>query len=252
MNEIEKFFSEKNTVHNITQHELIQTFDYLEAVKAFSRITYKSIYIIDYQTKAFEYVSDNPLFLCDHTPDEVRELGYAFYFKHVKDDDLKLLLRINEIGFNFYQSIVVEERKKYTISYDFHLVKGNKKSILINHKLTPLFLTDEGKIWKAMCIVSLSQNNSSGNIQIFKEGSDEIWRFDLSENEWIKNIKVKLTEREIEILLLHAQGLTISEIADKIYLTPDTIKFHRRKLFEKFAVQNITEALAYAINNKLI
>ncbi|WP_184165206.1 response regulator transcription factor [Chryseobacterium shigense] len=252
MEEINKFFSEKNTVHNLSQNELMQTFNYLEPIKAFARITYKSIYVIDYQKKTFEYVSDNPLFLCGHSPDEVKELGYAFYFKHVKEEDLELLITINEIGFNFYESIPIEERKQHTISYDFHLVKKNKKSILVNHKLTPLFLTEDGKIWKAICIVSLSQNNSSGNIQIFKDGSDTIWKFNLSENEWIKKTKIKLTDREIEILLLYAQGLTINDIAEKIYLTADTIKFHRRKLFDKIGVQNITEALSYATNNKLI
>ncbi|KFF09205.1 response regulator transcription factor [Chryseobacterium luteum] len=252
MSDIDKFFSEKNTVHNLSQNELLQTFDYLESVKAFSRITYKSVYIIDYQKKTFEYVSDNPLFLCGHSPGEVQQLGYAFYFKHVKPDDLELLLRINEVGFNFYENIPVEERKKHIISYDFHLVKDSKKNILINHKLTPLFLTNEGKIWKAMCIVSLSQNNKSGNIEILKDGSDEIWKFNLSQNEWVKSTKIKLTERETEILFLYAQGLTINEIAEKIYLTPDTVKFHRRKLFDKINVQNITEALSYATNNKLL
>ncbi|GEN71968.1 MULTISPECIES: response regulator transcription factor [Chryseobacterium] len=252
MDDIDKFFSEKNTVHKLSQNELLQAFDYLEPVKTFARITYKSIYIIDYQKKTFEYVSDNPLFLCGHSPSEVQQLGYAFYFKHVKPDDLELLLKINEVGFNFYENIPVEERKQYIISYDFHLVKDNKKNILINHKLTPLFLTNEGKIWKAMCIVSLSQNNKSGNIEILKDGSDEIWKFNLSQNEWVKSAKIKLTDREKEILFLYAQGLTINEIAEKIYLTPDTVKFHRRKLFDKISVQNITEALAYATNNKLL
>ncbi|MDN4012208.1 MULTISPECIES: response regulator transcription factor [Chryseobacterium] len=252
MDEINQFFSDRNTVNNLSQNELLQTFDYLEPVKAFARITYKSLYIIDYQKKSFDYVSDNPLFLCGHTPDEVKELGYAFYFKHVKKDDLQLLLKINEVGFNFYENIPVEERKLYTISYDFHLVKDSGKSILINHKLTPLFLNKEGKIWKAMCIVSLSQNNTSGNIQIFKDGSDDIWLFQLSSNKWEKSKKIKLSDRETEILLLYAQGLTINEIAEKMYLTADTIKFHRRKLFDKINVQNITEALAYATNNKLI
>src|SRR5690606_33987841 len=88
MDDIDKFFSEKNTVHSLSQNELLQTFDYLESVKAFARITYKSIYIIDYQKKTFEYVADNPLFLCGYSPGEVQELGYAFYFKHVKPEDL--------------------------------------------------------------------------------------------------------------------------------------------------------------------
>jgi DNA-binding NarL/FixJ family response regulator len=51
---------------------------------------------------------------------------------------------------------------------------------------------------------------------------------------------------------MHAMGLTINEIAERIFLSVDTVKFHRRKLFEKIDVHNITEALAFAINNKLL
>ncbi|RLJ31420.1 regulatory LuxR family protein [Chryseobacterium sp. 7] len=252
MEEIGKFFSNKNSISAISESENNQTSDYLEVIKAFARITYMSLYVIDYQKQNFEYVSDNPLFLCDHTPKEVETMGYAFYFRHVKKEDLDLLFKINEVGFEFYENLPVNERKLYTISYDFHLVNESKNTILINHKLTPLFLSSEGKMWKAMCIVSLSHNHASGNISIVKQGTDEIWNYDLKDSRWIKEEKVKLSEREAEILRLYAQGLTINEIADKIYVTGDTVKFHRRKLFDKMGVSNITEALSYATNYKLI
>lgn len=252
MEEINSFFSDRNTVRNISDNDIVQTGNYLEIVKAFARLTYQSIYIIDYQNKAFEYVSDNPLFLCGLTSKEVEQLGYGFYFRNVGKEDLDLLLKINEIGFDFYDKLPIEDRKNYSISYDFHITNEKKNTILINHKLTPMFLNEEGKIWKAMCIVSLSPNHSSGNITISKQDADIVWKFNLVSNKWEKDEKIKLSDRETEILRLYARGLTITEIAEKIFVSADTVKFHRRKLFEKIGVQNITEALAYATNNKLL
>lgn len=252
MEEINRFFSDRNTVKNISDNDVSQTGKYIEVVKAFSKLTYQSIYVIDYQSRAFEYVSDNPLFLCGLSAQEVEKLGYGFYFRNVGEEDLNLLLKINEIGFDFYEKLPIDERKDYTISYDFHIINEKKHSILINHKLTPIFLNEEGKIWKAMCIVSLSPNHSSGNITISKQNSDVIWKFNLKENKWEGEERIKLSDRETEILRLYAGGLTITEIADKIFVSPDTVKFHRRKLFEKIGVQNITEALSYATNNKLL
>ena len=74
----------------------------------------------------------------------------------------------------------------------------------------------------------------------------------MERNKWVEEAKAKLSDREIEILRLYARGLTITEIAEQIFVSADTVKFHRRKLFEKIGVQNITEALAYATNNKLL
>lgn len=252
MEEINKFFNDKNVINNSSQIDYTQINDYLEIAKAFSRITYQSFYIIDYEKKSFEYVSDNPLFLCGKSTDEVLKLGYEFYFKNVIREDLELLLKINEIGFNFYENIPLEERKHYTISYDFQMINEKNNSVLINHKLTPLFLTNDGKIWKAMCMVSLSNSQSSGNIFISKENSDEIFEYDLTDLKWIKKEKKKLSQREYEILSLYAGGLKINEIAQKLFITADTVKFHRKKLFEKIEVDTIAEALNYAKINKLL
>ena len=122
MSKIDDFFSDKNIAKTLSDKDFKQTENYLEPIKAFARTTYKSVYIIDYQKKGFEYVSENPLFLCGHTAKEVMKMGYEFYFKYVTKEDLDLLLKINTVGFNFYDKLPQEKRKNYTISYDFHLI----------------------------------------------------------------------------------------------------------------------------------
>ena len=225
---------------------------YLEVVKAFARLTYESVYLIDYTDMSFEYVSDNPLFLCGHSAAEVLQLGYEFYFQHVPEEDLELLTLINEVGFNFYANVPVDERKQYSITYDFHLINKEGKHMLINHKLTPLFLTPDGKMWKAMCIVSLSPHQTAGNVRIYRQNSGDIWELIVGKRSWRKTEKPVLTERELEVLRLYAQGLNINQIAEKIFVAPDTVKYYRRRIFERLEVSNIVEALAYAVNSKLI
>ncbi len=250
MSKIDDFFSDKNMAKNISDKDFKQTENYLEPIKAFSRTTYKSVYVIDYQKKGFEYVSENPLFLCGHTAEEVKEMGYEFYFKYVIEKDLDLLLKINTVGFDFYDELPQEKRKDYNISYDFNLKNKDGKTILINQKLTPLFLTSDGKLWKAICIVSLSTNKNSGNIVV--SGKGEVFKYDLAKNVWRTSEKIKLSSREKEIINFSTRGYTISEIAESIFVSPDTVKFHRRKLFEKLEVSNISEAIMFSINNNLI
>lgn len=252
MADINDFFSIRNSVNQVHDTDLSSQDNYLDVVKAFERISYQSIYLIDYQKKNFEYVSDNPLFLCGHSAKEVEQMGYAFYFKYVVESDLDMLLKINSKGFEYYDQIPKDERTHYTISYDFHLKNNEGKVFLINHKLTPLFLNQEGKIWKALCMVSLSSEQQSGNITIYKHGDNEIAEYDLEGNFWRKKEKIVLSDREIDILKLSTSGFTVSSIAEKLFLSPDTIKFHRKKLFEKLNVSNIAEAISYATSNKLI
>ncbi|MGB7529245.1 response regulator transcription factor [Sphingobacterium cellulitidis] len=249
---IERFFNKNNTVEALSDKELNQVLDYKEVIYAFERATYSSIYTIDYEKQTFEYVSENPLFLCGYSVDQVREMGYAFYYKNVIHEDLDLLIKINKIGFDFYENIPLQDRKLYTISYDFHLKSDYNKKILVNQKLTPVFLSDSGKIWKALCVVSLSTEKSAGNIKISKKGHNHISYYDLKIDKWKSLKSIVLTDRENEIIQLSIRGFTINDIASEIFVSPETVKFHRKKLFAKLDVNNMPEAIFYAANNKLL
>jgi DNA-binding NarL/FixJ family response regulator len=53
----------------------------------------------------------------------------------------------------------------------------------------------------------------------------------------------KLTEREKEILLFLSEGLRYKEIADKLFLSTETVRTHIRNIYEKLQVNSRTEAL---------
>lgn len=242
----------KNRIGPVGEDDKQQLQHYLEPVKALVRLTYESVYVIDYTDMSFEYVSDNPVFLCGHTPEDVLGMGYEFYFKNVPEEDIRMLHTINEAGFDFFEQLPVADKMQYYITYDFHLVNRNGKPLLVNHKLTPLYLSSEGKMWKAICVVSLSHHRQAGNATIHRQGTEQAWKLHMPTATWQKLEKPKPTEKETEVLRLYAQGLTIKQIADRLFVAPDTVKYYRRKIFERFDVRNISEALAYAVNNKII
>ncbi len=66
----------------------------------------------------------------------------------------------------------------------------------------------------------------------------------------IENRKSKisepLTERELEILQLLAQGDSNQEICERLFLALSTVKGHNRVIFDKLQVKNRTEAVARA------
>lgn len=75
--------------------------------------------------------------------------------------------------------------------------------------------------------------------------------------ETIGEIKVpqgtpELSEREMEILRLMSEGFTGPQIADKVYLSPETIKWYRKKLLVKFDAANTPELISKAKNAKIL
>lgn len=62
----------------------------------------------------------------------------------------------------------------------------------------------------------------------------------------------KLSGRELEILKLFASGMTGPQIAEKVFLSPETVKWYRRKLLVKFDASNTPELISKAKDANLI
>jgi DNA-binding NarL/FixJ family response regulator len=61
-----------------------------------------------------------------------------------------------------------------------------------------------------------------------------------------------LTRREIEVLGLMAEGMTNQEIADRLIVSPTTIKTHVQNILQKLGVSDRTQAAVYAVRCGLI
>ncbi len=61
-----------------------------------------------------------------------------------------------------------------------------------------------------------------------------------------------LSDREMQVLQLIASGKTVSEIAEEISLSVNTISTYRARILEKINLQNNAELTRYAIDNKLV
>src|SRR3954469_11954408 len=61
----------------------------------------------------------------------------------------------------------------------------------------------------------------------------------------------RLTERELDVLRLVAQGLTNREVADQLYIAENTVKNHVRNILEKLHLHSRMEAVLYAVREKL-
>jgi len=89
----------------------------------------------------------------------------------------------------------------------------------------------DGKLWLSRDIMTRFILESKGKDKSLKKDSD------------------KLTERQIEILALISVGATNDEIADKLCISPHTVKTHIYKIFKKINVPNRVQAALWAAKN---
>ena len=139
MAQIDEFFFDTNRVEGITEADYERAKPYVEAAQAFAQSTYQSIYIIDYFRKNFLYVSDNPLFLCGHTAEEVRQMGYGFYINNVPADEQPMLteLTLRQMGEIYFSIHHFPDNCRIFVTFADHLFTFRR--ILTNHEKIRIF-----------------------------------------------------------------------------------------------------------------
>jgi NarL family two-component system response regulator LiaR len=61
-----------------------------------------------------------------------------------------------------------------------------------------------------------------------------------------------ISPRELEVLALLVEGLSNKKIAERLFISPDTVKTHIRHIMEKLAAADRTDAAVKAVRNNLV
>lgn len=67
-----------------------------------------------------------------------------------------------------------------------------------------------------------------------------------------ENPQDKLSFREFQTLKMLASGLTVSNIAEKLFLSVKTTSMYRSRILQKLQLKNNSELISFAIKNKLL
>lgn len=63
---------------------------------------------------------------------------------------------------------------------------------------------------------------------------------------------VVISERELEVIKLIAEGYTNIEIAEQLFLSPHTVNTHRKNIMQKLGVNNTAAIVMYAVKAQLV
>lgn len=252
MNNISEILFNISSPTDISEADYRSLESKMDVVEAFARITSQGVFVADLFRNNFMYVSDSPLVLFGHTVEEAMQGGYSFLIANAAEEDRPMIKELVETVGNSHRWLTDKDSHIHTLSCNFHFLV-NGQPVLINHRVTPLARTKEGKAWLALCLVSPSPHSETGHIVATISTHDEYSVYAFENHRWnrIKD-RLELTEDERMMLHLSAQGYTMNQIGAKMFRSVDTVKMYRRHVFNKLGVSNISEAIAFAYSFNLI
>lgn len=221
------------------------------AAQAFARSSHKCVYIIDYYRRNFLYASEGFRFWLGLDSEEVRDLGFELYLRHIPEEELPLFKEFCRKSFELLETFPPERRTEYNFSSDFHF-RCNNRLRMVNLQFLPLVLDRKGNCWIALCTFSFSYRKECGHLMANRKEDPCYYEYVPEEQRWIPRPHIKLTKGEHEVLLLLMQGLNVSAISELCNKSPNTVKTVKKSLFLKLKVRSIQEAVACAMTYQLI
>lgn len=103
-----------------------------------------------------------------------------------------------------------------------------------------------------LCFASEKQPDDPGKENSFAEdAARHLAKSRYFESKYMAG-SVKLSVRELEVLSQLSHGLNTAEIADKLFISPRTVEFHRANLLSKTGCKNMIELVTFAIKNRIV
>jgi DNA-binding CsgD family transcriptional regulator len=173
----------------------------------------------------------------------------------IHPDDIDFVIAAEQAALEKVNEIGIQHQLNLKKSYCCRMRIADGSYHLFHHQAVLLAKDDEGHLITALHIHTdmqhiLSVNNKTVLINGIGERNDYC-QIDLSEQQ-IGTLPPRLSKREMEILKLLAQGLSSQQIAERLFISVQTVRVHRKHLLRKTATTNSSNLIQKSLEWSLL
>ena len=239
-----------NITKIISDDEYSQIGLLFESLEALSRLTNPSMIVIDFYRNELIFRTDTLLFTDEASHKDKQRESTNPYWSLIKEENLNRLLETRRAYLELVDSFSYQQKLHHTFVIDYNIYIKHQEHT-ITQKFTPLKLRPDGQLWLGLFIFTTSPHDDCGQVELFGEGF-RYW-FDFEKNQFLQVKEIKrLSQIEKSIIIRASKGMTTHSIANDLCRSVETIKTYKKRLFKKFGVTSMAEAIAYASNYGLL
>ena len=201
-------------------------------------------------------LSQRLIFYCSYSDlrkekqlDKIRSIGDNEVRTFGLDEGLKMAINKNP-NYLFVRIRFVEELRG--IQSDLVFLRTHfpfvSKILICDTSLYLNSIIDE-KSFNAFLVPDFTERELRICMQNLSNGASYIHHGFAQKLENTSHLSVALTPQELKILLMIAEGLQNKKMAEKLFLSPHTVKNHKAKLMLKLGVKTTIELYTYAYDN---
>jgi DNA-binding CsgD family transcriptional regulator len=212
-------------------------------------------YIVDFYDRQIKYMNPNIKNILGFDPDTVE---FDDIIGAIHPDDINYVTKAESTVLKLiYDDIGREKSTRYKMSYCFRFKTVDGSYQLFQHQAIILTTDAEGRFAKSLNIHTninhLTNNNNYKASLIGILGEPSYFNIDVYNAENIAaTLDYPFTKRELEIIRMISEGLTSKQVGQKLSISEETVKTHRRNLLSKSGAKNLSQLISKCIHDGLI
>lgn len=232
-----------------SQHFLEQELDYSimdkhrPFLETLDLVDNSVITVFDLFKREHIYISPKFETLLGYDVSDAHEAGTDYFNQMIHPEDFILLTEAGVYFLEMTFNISNEKLKNYKLISSYRLKKADNSLIRVIEQQSILEFDIYGNAWLALSMLDFSPDQNleapaQSRLMNFKTG--ELFHFPPKDSRMTGEL---LTNREKEVLELISKGFISKQIADKLFISTNTVNTHRQRIIEKLNVANTAEAI---------
>lgn len=208
-------------------------------------------YVIDFFDMSISHVSPSIMEIHGLNPDTVT---FADILGTIDPNEMDFVARAEKSAIHFfYKTVGINKITRYKTNYSFRSRMKDGKYRLLNHQSIQLTVDENGGFGKSLNIHTQIDHLSNENTYRYSLISleDDVSYMNLCFDS-PNDTPCIFTRREIEILCLVSEGLDNEAIGQKLFISANTVKKHRKNVLSKSDCKNTAQLIKMCVLEGLI
>ncbi|MBA4850565.1 LuxR C-terminal-related transcriptional regulator [Emticicia sp. BO119] len=200
--------------------------------------------VMDVKTMRYPLILGDVEKVCGWSTEYFYEAGVEGYISKCPDRDFLGLEETSKLINSYVATLNKKQVKQFRVIYDYQMKGKDGRIRRICEESIALKTNNEGHITYFMAYVSdITHFKRAGKQHMHLTGGNTSRFFEINnETNTVAELTL-LTKREQEIAKLLGEGFNSYEIAEKLFISVNTVNTHRQNMLKKFNLVDATELM---------
>lgn len=211
-------------------------------------------FVSNTHTWDLELVSGNSIEMTGYSHEEIMQMNSKFVTELIYHEDFSFVNRSIQEAMKYVATVPGDQKQHIYLNFYMRLVRSDGSVFYGQNQNIPLIFDERNIPYVFINIITDITHLTPGKIPhavLVNKKTNELFHLD-EKSFSLKARESKFSAREIEIIRLLIRGKSSRQIGDRLFISHETVRTHRKNILQKAEVNSTAELISDLLLSKVI